>query len=498
MKNPVGFLFSKEETETHLPNRELLSYAAGLAGQNISYSFISGRLTYFYENHVMSAERASLVGKLMTATHAWDAVNDVIIGAYVDGRRHKPYQKLRPYLLYLPPVIGLFGALMFVNVGGSDLFKLVYLGLCYFFWDFFYSFQDVGLWGLIALASPRSEERSRVAQWVSIGAGAGSALGGAFPMIWEILKNSLGIRERTIFTVFAFVFGMGGELISMRAHKFRERVDSPAQKQENPLKALTVVRHNPTLLLVSLARFLKEIYPRINTMYFFQSEYRSARAKLLRGGSAEMLFGLVSGIPGAASQFFANKLIAVLGTKKRLLLISQGSVIVFRGLGYLVGKTKGLRYNTAAGFIVMSAILSVCSIPGSMMDIAHRSLLSDSIDETELKTGLRTEGVAFSMQNFTSKITSGVSTLIQNYFLYTVLRYVAYDDENYIAMQGETFYKWQFPLFMLGPIVGAVLYIVVIAFVRDDPGRRGEVEAALKERREKQEFAENDPDLGRI
>ena len=75
---------------------------------------------------------------------------------------------------------------------------------------------------------------------------------------------------------------------------------------------------------------------------------------------------------------------------------------------------------------------------------------------------------------------------------------MAYDDENYIAMQGETFYKWQFPLFMLGPIVGAVLYIVVIAFVRDDPGRRGEVEAALKERREKQEFAENDPDLGRI
>ena len=86
MKNPISFLFSREETEIHVPNREILSYATGLAGQNVSYSFISGRLTYFYENHVMSTERASLVGKLMTATHVWDAVNDVIIGAYVDGR----------------------------------------------------------------------------------------------------------------------------------------------------------------------------------------------------------------------------------------------------------------------------------------------------------------------------------------------------------------------------------------------------------------------------
>ena len=116
-------LFSKEETETHVSNRGILSYATGLAGQNISYSFISGRLTYFYENHAVSQRRASVVGKLMSATYVWDAVNDVLIGAYVDSRRHKPFQKLRPYLLYLPPVIGLFGALMFVNVGGGDLLK---------------------------------------------------------------------------------------------------------------------------------------------------------------------------------------------------------------------------------------------------------------------------------------------------------------------------------------------------------------------------------------
>ncbi len=484
MKNPLGFLFSREETETRLPNREILSYATGLAGQNVSYSFISGRLTYFYENHAVSQKNASVVGKIMTATYAWDAINDVVIGAYVDGRQHKPYRKMYPYLLYLPPFIGALVAMMFINLGHSDLFKLIYLGFCYFIWDFLYSFQDVGLWGLIALSSPHSEERARVAQWVSIGAGAGSTVGGIFPLVWDVLKNGVGMREQYIFTIFAFLFGLGGELISMRAAKFRERIDTPSQKHDNPFRAIAQIRHNPTLILVSLARFAKDLYPRIDNTYFFQSEYRNAAASFLRGGTAEMLFGLISGIPGAFSQFFANKLIDRLGGKKRMLILSQLTVIGARAAGFGLGRIPKIRHNTLPGFIILAAVLSLCSIPGSLMDIAHRSLLSDSIDEVELKTGMRTEGVAFSMQNFTSKITSGARTLIQNLFLYKVLGYVAYDDENYISMQNETFYRWQFPLFMLGPIMGAVLYIIIISFVRDDKAHRDEVERQLKERRQ--------------
>ena len=483
MKNPLGFLFSKEETDTHVNNREVLTYAAGLAGQNISYGFISGRLTYYYENHAMSQRSASKVGKLMTATYLWDAVNDMIVGAYVDKRRHKPYEKMRPYLLYFPPVIGLLGAFMFTRMGSSDVFKLIYLAVLYFMWDLLYSFQDVGLWGLLALSSPHSHERSRIAQWVSIGAGAGSTLAGAFPFLWDILKGSAGMKESTIFTVFAFVFGLGGEILSMRAAQFRERVDSPVQENEKIWESLAVIRHNPTLIFISLARFSQGLSPKINQTYFFQSEYRNSTSGLLKGGTAEVLYGIVSGIPGAVAMPFANKIIDKLGGMKRLLVISQLTAIVMRLAAYGAGSIPALRYSTPAGFIVMCLLVAVFNVPGALMDIAHRSLTSDSIDEVELKTGIRSEGVSFSMQNFTTKLTSGVSTYIQNFFLYKVLGYQAYDDENYIAMQGETFYKWQFPLFMLGPIVGAALYLLFISFVKDDKNRRAEVERLLKEKR---------------
>lgn len=484
MKNPIAFLFSKEETEDHLPNNEIFSYATGLAGQNIAYSFISQRLTYFYENHIVSEKNAHIVGKIMTASTVWDAINDILIGGYIDRRNYKPRQKLRPYLLYFPPVIGVLGALMFIDIGASDIAKLIYLTACYFIWDFFYSFQDTGLWGLMALSSTNSKERLRVAQWISIGAGAGSTIGGAFPILWDLLKGG-GIKDKTIFVSFAFLFALGGELISMRAHKMKERIDAPPQKNESIFKSVAVLRHNPTVLLISLARILKEFYPRINNTYFFQSEYRNSTSGILKGGTAETVFGLLSGFPSAFSTFFATRLIEKIGSRKRTLIASQVVVIITRLIAFGVGGITAIKYNTPTGFIIMCLILAFNSVLVGIMDIAQRSLISDSIDEVELKTGVRSEGISFSMQNFTSKMDAGLQTLVKNLVLFHALGYVSNkNDEKNIFHQSEKFYKAQFPLFMLSPIIGAISYIIVISFIKDDKEHIAWVEQQLKARRD--------------
>lgn len=484
MKNPLSFLFSKEETEEHIANNEILSYSVGLAGQNISYNFISSRLTYFYENYVVSEKSAHIVGKIMTASTVWDAVNDIMIGGYIDRRQHKPYQKLRPYLIYFPPIIGVLGALMFIDIGASDIAKLIYLTACYFLWDFFYSFQDTGLWGLMALSSTNSKERLRVAQWISIGAGAGGTIGGAFPIFWDLLKSG-GLNDKTIFVSFAFLFALGGELISMRAHRMKERIDAPPQKNESIFKSVSILKHNPTVLLIALARILKEFYPRINNTYFFQSEYRNSTSSILKGGTAETVFGLLSGFPSAFSTFFATKLIEKIGSRKRTLITSQIIVIITRLIAFGVGSIASIKYNTPAGFIIMCLILASSSVLGGIMDIAQRSLISDSIDEVELKTGVRSEGISFSMQNFTSKMDAGLQTLVKNLVLFHALGYVSNkNDEKNIFHQSEKFYKAQFPLFMLSPIIGAISYIIVISFIKDDKEHIAWVEEQLKARRE--------------
>ena len=135
----------------------------------------------------------------------------------------------------------------------------------------------------------------------------------------------------------------------------------------------------------------------------------------------------------------------------------------------------------------------------NMKDIAHRSLISDSIDEVELKTGERTEGISFSMQNFVSKLTSAVSKFIQGYFL----KWLGFNEkatdaagnilEGTAAIRaqdpGGRFLKYRWHQFILGPVIGSVLYLVVILFLRDDRSHTKEVEAQLKEKRAATEAA---------
>ena len=467
----LGFLFEKEPRgEGCAPNRRILQYAIGLTGQNVTYSYISGWLSYFCTNilHI----NPSIVGRIFSASYVWDAINDPIIGAYVDRRNHKPFNKLRPYLLYLPPFIGALSMLMFLRVPFADNGKVVYILVLYFIWDFLYSFQDVSLWGLVSLSSPRSEERSRVAQWVSIGAGAGGALAGTFQMLRDSLSGGDNpiMSDAAVFTLFGFLFGLGGELLSMSAHKMPEIVRG-GEPEESVFKSLSILRHNPTLLLISLARFLLSASPKVKNSYFFEN-----CVTFMSGKDAEFLFGLFGGIPGTLGVFFANKIVKKIGGMKRLLLLSQASSILLRIVIYFV------KFNSLPRFIVMTALFSLINIPGSIMDIAHRSLTSDSIDEVELKTGVRSEGVCFSMQNFTTKMQNGLSSLIEGELL-SLLKYDSHVKEAG-GEQNATFLKWQWPMFIFGPIMGAVLYMIVISFVRDSKEHREDVERRLKERHE--------------
>ena len=477
----MAYFFARNGDDEHPSNREILSYAVGATGQNMSSGFVSGRVTYFYENHAVPGESAHYAGKIMTASIVWDAVNDILVGGFVDRRKHRPYEKMRPFLLYFPPVIGILGAAMFLTVFSGAAMRLAYLVFCYFCWDLLYSFQETGVWGMLPLSGAHSAERARVTQWVTIGANLGGYLPKVFPIAWDFMEKN-GIDEKTIFILFAFVFGLGGELISMRAAAFRERVVSPVQEDESFLKSIAVLRHNPKLILIGAAKTIHEVYPRINRTYFYQSTFRNST--VMGGGTAETMYETLSSVPGALSVFFANRLIKSFGGMKRALIVSQIAIIAARGIAYVVGILPGCRYDTLHGYLIMCSIIGISSAFTSFMEIAHRSLINDSIDEVELKTGLRTEGISASAVNFARKITVSLQSLIMNLTLYRFLGYYAAPgDKDYIYHQSDKFYRWQYPIFMLGPVIGEALYILVILFVKDDRAYQDEVERQLAQKR---------------
>lgn len=459
----------------YVPNRSLFAYSAGIAGQNMHYGLISGWLFYFC-NTVLKIS-ADAVGMITGVSRLWDSINDPLIGALID--RHvfkKTGEKLRPYLYLLPGIIGILSILMFKDWGFSGSINVVYILVCYLIWDVFYSMQDVALWGMLALSSPRSEERARVAQWTAIGVTAGGALAGLIPLAKDIAINNFGVTDKGFFMACAVIFGLGGQLISMSAAKMEESVKDEKDKNESLFEAIFVLRHNKTLLCISTARILEYIKLSVPWAYFFESQvsYEAAGVKI-SGGTAQFVYGLLTGAPGTFAQFAATKIVDKVGGMKKVLLLAQISSIVLRIVSFFIG------YNKIWKILIVVVLMGLQSIPASMVNIAHRALMSDSIDYVEYTTGKRTEGITFSMQNFATKVGEALSLFING----QLLTVVGYNHNAAMTAQSAKFMKWQWPMFILGPVVGAVLYLAVIVFLKDDDEQKKTVEQALKLRRNK-------------
>lgn len=494
------FLFTNEESETKVSNRRLLSHAIGLTGQNMAYSFL-GRL-FVYLNTVLGIPAAK-TGMITGVSTLWDAFNDPLVGSLMDHRKHKPGYKLRPFLLWTPPFIGVFITLMFVDLGLNEMQTVAYVMILYVLFDTLYSFQDTAIWGISSLSSPDSNERRRVIQWISIAAGAGGTIAGLFPVFKDMLVGgeNPAMSEKSAYLLFAVIFGFGGMLISMLAYRMKEKVidTSDGEKEVKGIenfKAMLItiwnLRYNRTLIIICLARIAQSFSLTLAWEYFFQSEgivYHLFGAEI--GGDMAMTFyGYIMGIPGAILNFFAVPVINKLGSNKKLLVLAETANIVARVIAFAVGMNE--RYKHIGPLLITMALIGSSQILTNMKAIAERSLLTNAVDEMELKTGERTEGITFSMQNFVSKVTGAIPKFIQG----TMLSFMGFQekikgpDGEYLqgaalvrAQKSKRFLKYRWHQFILGPAIGAALYLIVILFLKDDPAHTAEVERQLQAKR---------------
>lgn len=496
------FLFSKEESDTKVANNRLLSHAVGLAGQNMAYNLVSSRLFVFLNTVLgIPAEKTGIITGVSTM---WDAINDPFIGSLMDHRKYKPGNKLRPFLLWTPAIIGILVTMMFVDWGFDTNKTILYILILYILFDTFYSFQDIAIWGMASLSSPSSDERRRVAQWISIGAGLGGTIAGLFPMFKDMFVRGEVMSEKNTYLFFAAIFGIGGMLVSMLSYRMKEKVIDvkaqedipPLEKLKAMLKTLWNLRYNRTLIIICLARTVQCLSLTLPWEYFFESDGVSYNVfgTEITGGTAQIAYGYVMGIPGAIANLFTVPVIKKLGGNKKLLVYAEVASIITRLIAFTIGANE--RYKNIGALLMVMGVLGSAQILTNMKDIAHRSLITDSIDEMELKTGERTEGIAFSMQNFVSKLTGAIPKFIQGY----MLKVMGFQENITVggkrlegsalvrAQTSKIFLKYRWHQFILGPAIGSVLYLIVILFLKDDQAHIAEVERQLREKREAAEL----------
>lgn len=216
---------------------------------------------------------------------------------------------------------------MFVDFGLPEMQTIALVLVLYILFDVFYSLQDISIWGIAAMSSPDSAERRRVIQWISIAAGLGGTIASLFPTMKDIFVKNGVMSEKNTYVLGAGIFAVGGMLIAMLAYRMKEKVEPTEEAGKTSIiQDILDLRHNKTLIIVCLARTVQSISLALPWEYFFETQglaYKIGGSEI-SGGTAQVVYGFIMGIPGAFAMFFAVKLINKIRRQQKASRVLRG------------------------------------------------------------------------------------------------------------------------------------------------------------------------------
>ncbi|MFO7637618.1 MAG: glycoside-pentoside-hexuronide (GPH):cation symporter [Clostridia bacterium] len=368
--------------------KEKLAYSAGSLGNNFIYSLMATYLIVFYTDFLRIPAFAITV--LFLVARIWDAVNDPIMGIIVDNTQTR-FGKFRPYLLFVPYVMAAFTILCFVDPGGSLLLKIIWAYATYILWGMSFTAMDIPYWSMTSALTQNFEERSSIVMFSRTFASIGYFI--TVVVAYPILVNALGggsggwIKTAVLLSVMAIL------LTNLAFLKTRERAKVEKREKQTLGKVILLLKANKPLLIlmlsllaVEISNAIKIIYPAYYIRYNFDSE--ALIPVFMAIYAVFTVFGSII-MPAVAKR---------LGKKKTALV-----GIVVMSLSSLAHFIAG--YGSFTAIIVINAFGAAAF---GLANIAMMSMLADTVEYGQWKTGIRAEGMVFSTNIFKTKIASAL------------------------------------------------------------------------------------------
>ena len=454
---------------------EAWRYSFGVFGQNLSCALMMNWFFVFCTD-VLYIEGA-VIGTVLGIARVWDAVNDPLMGTIIDRHVFKNGEKFRPLLRITPIVTGIIVILLFTDWGfQGEMPQAIYILIFYLAYDMIFTIQDVSMWSMTSVMTDVPHERDKISQFGRIMAAIGFGAVGIFPILMDYLSK-MGMPKKQIFFGGAVIFGMGGMLLSMLCSTAKERIQVTQEtKTESFVDNLKMLFQNKIVMLVLLGNILNGLSLTVPAAYFFEHKVSASLFGMEFGGLTIMtIFYAVSMLFGGVAMFFVTSIADKIGGMRNVLIMANVVTVLMRILCFVIG-FEGNR------IWISMIVFGIGSIPSNMFGIARTALWGDSIDYMEYKTGKRAEAITFAAQTFCDKIANALNTIIAGF----LLTWLAYDAEAIEAgaALSERFSTWIWPLFMLGPAIGAALYIIPLLFIKYPNSLKQTVTAELKKRRE--------------
>lgn len=168
-------------------------YLVGMMGQNMIYNIIGTGLYFYFQSVIFIPAMA--ISIFMAVARVWDAINDPMMGTFVD-RTNTKWGKCRPYLLFSPAAIMVITILTFcngmyssANTSGKNALIVGWAAVSYILWGMCYTVGDIPLWGVTSRMTEVEKDRASILSFARIAAGLG---GGVVLLTINPLSQALG------------------------------------------------------------------------------------------------------------------------------------------------------------------------------------------------------------------------------------------------------------------------------------------------------------------
>lgn len=385
-------------------NRNKWLFGVSGIGRDMSYQLIASfLLTYIQFGMTLSIVQFTTISLLIgVGGRIWDAVNDPMMGAIIEGT-HMKFGKFRPWILMGAVLTGAIIIAMFNVQSLSGWSFVVFMAVMYLLWESAFTMNDIGYWSMLASLSSKKEQRNSATMLTVVFAGVGAfiAQGG----ISFLYPGNVRQAFRWISIAVALIFVAMQTIMVLF---IRERPRTVMEKNEKvSLKQMwDTIRKNDQVLWMTLSM----LFYNVGSNLLVGLAYNLYYLEIGYDGNA-IVFIAIFGIFNIAAQAFYPKLAQKLGRKK----LQTWSIIV-ACLGYLgialLGWTNILPFN-----LITLSIFGVFVFVGqALFYMASIINMTNCVEYNEYKRGERNEAVVSTLRPFMAKFADalkyGIVTLV--------------------------------------------------------------------------------------
>ena len=434
--------------------RDKLGYLFGDFGNDFTFLLSTTVLLKFYTD-IMGVSAAA-VGVIMMIARFADAFTDVTMGRICDRSPVTVHGKFRPWLRRMCVPVALSSFLLYQSSlsGMSTGFKLVYLFVVYILWSsVFYTSINIPYGSMASAISADPGERQSLSTFRSMGAAlAGAVIGVLLPLAAYRKINGRDVLIGSRVTAIAGVFSLLAVICYLLCyHLTTERV-FPGKQSDSENKAsvgamLAGAVKNRALLSViaaSVVMLLAQLTMQSMGGYIYPEYYGNAAAQSVSTAAMLLVMLLAAAIAKPLSTRFGKAEISAAAN------LFSAAVCIF---------TYFIR---PANVWVFVALQTLNWLGLGIFTMVSWALITDVIDYSELKNGVREDGSIYALYSFARKLGQAAAAGISGW----LLTLIGYDPGTAAqnTVQSQAVKDGIFSISTLVPALGFALLSIILWF----------------------------------